>query len=329
MITNNKTIQTQNWHRQILSALCLSVFMLAGLSATQAQSGNLPILFYSQREGRLKNFGMNADGSNQTRIGEADARGFFARYSPDGQKIVFVRGDADATSPSGFRGQIFVMNADGTNTVNISNDPTHQPNAPAWSPDGRIVFIRFENDYSGGDLWIMNGDGSNQHLVYHSPGIYGAWYPSVSPDGTKIAFSDSDASGDYDLYVINTDGSNLRQLTDNTALDEGVDWSPDGTKIIFDRARAGAFVSSPAHQGTGGNGDIYIMNADGSNQTRLTKHGNQDFYPIFSPDGSKIVFSRWHGWQGPNIDVYVMNADGSNIIRLTHEPLWNVASDWR
>ncbi len=63
------------------------------------------------------------------------------------------------------------------------------------------------------------------------------------------------------------------------------------------------------------------MNNDGTNQTRLTKHGNADFYPIWSPDNSQIVFSRG----SRNADVYKMNADGSNSVRLTHEPGFDIA----
>ncbi len=87
----------------------LSAFLLAGLPAAKAQSGKLPILFFSEREGIAghgfafpKIYGMSTDGSNQTRIGDANV-GFFACYSPDGSQIVFG-GNVDASnSPIGFR----------------------------------------------------------------------------------------------------------------------------------------------------------------------------------------------------------------------------------
>ncbi len=333
MNTSYKSNIVTKWLGNYLSAVCLAAFLLVGLPfGANANGGNLPILFYSERDGvvvgRLRFFqiyGMNADGSSPTRLGDAVAGGFFARYTPDASKIVFV-----TTTPfqvpfdMGARQQIFVMNADGTNLINLSNDATHHHNAPAVSPDGsKIAFTRSSLDFSGGDLWIMNADGSNQQLVYSSPGF--EWYPSFSPDGQKIAFA-SDNDGDLEVYVVNADGSNLQQLTDNTVEDYGVDWSPDGTRIAFTRERAfGAGSGSEA-----GNGDIYVMAADGTNQTRLTRHGNFDFYPIFSPDGTKIVFSRGGGYslQQRNIDVYVMNANGSDVVRLTYDPGADVASDW-
>ncbi|MEJ7701198.1 MAG: hypothetical protein WKF71_16350 [Pyrinomonadaceae bacterium] len=95
MNTNYKSNIAAGWHRQILTAVCLAAFLLAGLPAANAQSGNLPILFFSEREGIAghgfafpKIYGMNTDGSNQTRIGDASV-GFFARYSPDGTNKSF------------------------------------------------------------------------------------------------------------------------------------------------------------------------------------------------------------------------------------------------
>jgi|SRR5215207_7168935 len=64
-----------------------------------------------------------------------------------------------------------------------------------------------------------------------------------------------------------------------------------------------------------GNGEIYVMDPDGSNQTRLTNNSVTDAFPSFSPDGSRIAF-RSDG--DGNSEIFVMNADGSNLIRLTH-----------
>lgn len=79
-------------------------------------------------------------------------------------------------------------------------------------------------------------------------------------------------------------------------------YSPDGSKITFTSIRDG-------HQ------EVYIMNANGSNQTRLTNNPEGNLFSAFSPDGTKIVFIS--GRDG-NPEVYVMNADGSNQTRLTN-----------
>src|SRR4051812_12414888 len=102
---------------------------------------------------------------------------------PAGARIAFV---SDRTEPD-----IFVMNDDGSNPVDISNNPAPAL-APAWSPDAtRIVFQRgFGGD---ADLWLMDADGRNQHPLVSSPGADLA--PTWSPDGRRIAFV-SDRSGD-------------------------------------------------------------------------------------------------------------------------------------
>ncbi len=95
-----------------------------------------------------------------------------------------------------------------------------------------------------------------------------------------------------DVYIMNADGSEATQLTDNPALDDEADLSPDGEKVVFSSAREGAT-------------SIYVMNADGGDLVRLTR-GSGDVSPRWSPDGERIAFS-----QAGNLAV--MNADGSGI----------------
>ncbi len=110
-----------------------------------------------------------------------------------------------------------------------------------------------------------------------------------------------------EIYLMEPDGSGVRALTDAGA--EGMvaaepAWSPDGTRMAFVR-------STPEHLGAyAGDGDIYVMNADGSGLTQLTE-GLQAAAPAWSPDGSRIVFARDQG-----TSLVVMNADGSSAQEL-------------
>jgi TolB protein len=107
----------------------------------------------------------------------------------------------------------------------------------------------------------MNDDGSNQVQLTSTTD---SLYPDISPDGTKIVFAKIDDSpgsdNQYDIWVVNTDGSGLTQLTNGTEQDMYPVWSPDGTKIAFSRSDR-TFGWPPP--------DIYVMNADGSNPSRL------------------------------------------------------------
>lgn len=79
-------------------------------------------------------------------------------------------------------------------------------------------------------------------------------------------------------------------------------WSPDGTKLVFD-------------SNVDGNPEIYVMNADGSGRTRLTNNPAFDGYPSWSPDGSKIAFTSERVGGG---HIYVMDADGNNVVAITN-----------
>ena len=89
--------------------------------------------------------------------------------------------------------------------------------------------------------------------------------------------------------------------------DDGMpDYSPDGTRIVF--------TSNRDQQG-----EIYVMNADGSGQKRLTRRPGDDWSPSFSPDGTRIAFTQLPG------TIWVMNADGTRLRKLTA----GVDADWR
>src|SRR5215212_1069216 len=158
-------------------------------------------------------------------------------------------------------GEIFTMNADGSDQHNISNDPGFDY-APSWSPDGtKIAFTR------GGEIYVMNADGSDQQRLTNNAADDGD--PNWSPDGTKIAYSSS-GHGGFEIYVMNADGSNPQRLTNNPYLDMYPNWSPDGTKIAFETDR-----DEPNH-----NREIYVMNADGSDQHNISNNvATADMHP--------------------------------------------------
>src|SRR5215208_2915510 len=225
-----------------------------------------------------------------------------------------VNGKIAFTRYLGNNSEIYVMNADGSNQTNLTNNLAVDGDA-AISPDGKkIAFRRTEPD-GDREIYVMNANGSNQSNLTNNSVV--DFEPTFSPDGKKIAFmSQRDfLSGGYDIYVMNSDGSNTIRLTTNPAWDREPTFSPDGKKIAFTSWR----------DGNAGNDEIYVMNADGSNQTRLTNNSVVDSEPTFSPDGKKIAFMRS---QGGYSDVYVMNSGGSNPVNLTNNPVYDSSPDW-
>ncbi|MGB4758902.1 MAG: hypothetical protein WBP26_02495 [Candidatus Saccharimonadales bacterium] len=201
--------------------------------------------------------------------------------------------------------EIYAANPDGSNPVRLSLTPG-QDRAPVWSPDGtKIAFFAMERNTNLADIYIMNADGSNQVRV--SPGGVSQFAPSFSPDGGKLAYY-STVSGNTDIYTVHVDGTNVQRLTTVAQGDFWPTWSPDGTKLAFYSLRDGAT-----------NSEIYIMNADGSGQTRLTNTvaGVHDQYPDFSPDGTKLVFAS--NREG-DYQLYTMDSNGTNVQALPALP---------
>ena len=135
------------------------------------------------------------------------------RGHPTASEIAFVTSTNDGT-------QIFVMNADGSDMKQLTDDSMGN-RQPEWSPDGsRILFSRSQGTFE------MNPDGSDIHSLFSG---CCATTPTRSPDGTRFAFISSST-----LFVMDADGSNLSTLTDG--VDGNVDdlaWSPDGESIVF------------------------------------------------------------------------------------------------
>ena len=118
---------------------------------------------------------------------------------------------------------------------------------------------------------------------------------------------------------MNIDGSGVTRLTNVPAEEQAPNWSPDGKKIVFESSRDGNF-------------ELYTMNADGSDQTRLTVNPTTDGGPArYSPDGKKIAFARSAAAEGAdfyNFDIYTMNADGSDVRQLTTDKEYDASPVW-
>jgi Tol biopolymer transport system component len=266
-----------------------------------------------------------------------------AAFPGQNGKIAFERWEEDGCEDGfcDYQAEIYTMNPDGSNQVNVSNDPSWSDKKPVWSPDGaKIAFVKGPKESHRENIelniYTMNADGSGlTNLSTSRPQTWRWALPTWSPDGTKIAFYCApDESASPDICLMNADGSNQTNLTrympipdenqvDIQAADESHPaWSPDGTKIAFQRSWYDYDSEKPKW-------DIFVMNADGSHALRLTTLGHAG-QPEWSPDGTKIAFQRsWYDSGTHKSNIFVMNADGSNQTRLTdgmgteHRPAWS------
>lgn len=209
--------------------------------------------------------------------------------------------------------EIFVMNANGSGLLNISNNAADDYE-PVWSPDGSKLVFTSRRD-GNLNIYVMNADGSGVQRL--TDDIADDTNPDWSPDGTRIVFN-SERLGEgqlfpnADIYIMNADGSNQTNLTSSEVYEWRPAWSPDGRQI--------AFESAPNE-----NHDIYVMNVDGSGKTQLTNDPGFDEYPAWSPDGSRLLFQTDRNGK---YEVYVMNANGTNQVNLTNDPDHDMHPVW-
>jgi TolB protein len=199
------------------------------------------------------------------------------RWSPDGMRIAFVQnvGNYDL----GWDTRIDVMNADGSNVVQLTGDALSSE--PSWSPDGKqLMFTHF--DATGSELWSMNiGDASTTRLVVHD-GHAGEW----SPDGNRIAFlrgaldySQSNApTAIYQIYTMNADSTGITPITNALTSYTAPRWSPDGNQIATSTCDATGCLA-------------YTIHPDGSGVVAFGVQPGQNYEPSWSPDGTWIVLT--------------------------------------
>lgn len=270
----------------------------AGVSQCLAAAAMLPatprFAFASERDGNFEVYTMNANGTGLRRLtfdSAADDSPFLSR---DGTLVVFE------SDRNGGRDKIFTMRSDGTDVRQITSGEFIYFD-PELSGDNNWIGYT-HNTNSTTELYVVRVDGTGATNVSNAPDT-SEIYATLSPDGGRVAYAQHNQAGTVaDIYVRTVATGALQQLTTHPAVDTAPSFSPDGRRIAFTSARDG-------------NNEIYVMNADGTGQTRLTNDPAEDNQAVFVGDRIAFVSLR-----AGNPEIFLMNADGTGQTNITCNP---------
>ena len=227
--------------------------------------------------------------------GKRSGEGYF---SPDGKRMIF-QSEREAGNPFY---QMYVLDLEGGETTRVSPGTGKTSCGFFQAGTGRVLFASTHEDAEA----VAK---QKAELEFRA-------------SGKQRRYSwDYDAA--MDIFSANADGTGLVNLTKSPGYDAEGAFSPDGKKIVFCSLR-GAFPLANLSAENRARyekdpawfGDIFIMDADGSNVRRLTNAPGYDGGPFFSPDGERILWRRFDA-SGMNADIFTMKLDGSDVRRLT------------
>ena len=320
----------------VMLAMILVVVVAGAKPADAAFPGKNGKIAFSKdsfRQGSSGIFTMNPDGSGLDRLGP----GYDPFWSADGARVVFQKFSGDGEEE--FNADIWVMNADGTGAEQVTSGRAWDFSPSFFPSENKIAFVR-ESPKNGVDIFTkVIGSTERPTKLTNDPGFYEesvAVSPEISPDEVKIAYSRYNRSSE--IFVMNADGSNPQNITTTGRVDEfGPDWSPDGTKIAFTSYRFNFVMMGDAEEGKAFEPatieseaaasdhaveeekvEVSVMNADGTDRKDLTSSPAYDTYPAFSPNGTRIAFTRMtFSRRSEESDIFVMQADGSRVRQVT------------
>ena len=317
------------------------------------------IAFHSGRDGGDEVFVMDVDGSDLRQLTRNEWDDRSPVWSPDGTRIAFIRSGvgifvmdaegSDVLRIPGGKGwdtgptwssdseniaflrrnvqngewDIFVAAPDGSHLRQLTHGGGWSVD-PVWSPDGkRIAFTRHDGWSGDREIYAMNSDGTNQKQLTDNDSEDET--PVWSPDSSRIAFVRDGGWSGANLWVMNADGDNQQRITDlNRFVINSLAWSTDSIQLVYSSGSGPSGLEGYYADGRTAD-NIFVVNADGSNQEQLTVDNQFEpgDTPVFSPDGDRIAFNN-------NGYLYVMNANGSNQQRIATigdwqgvDPVWS------
>jgi Tol biopolymer transport system component len=256
----------------------------SGFPAVSPDGGTVAVSERTPSGDRMALVMWDADGASPQRVYADDVTVMGLEWSPDGQRLAFGAGGFFGRRTSQ-PAQIMTIGPDGSDPKAVTMGPGNA-GFPSWSPDGTEIVYRFWTDNEAGEglriVDVLTGKSRVLTTEYDT-------LPVWSPKGDQIIFTryasdDRFNYDEFDIYTIRPDGSGIKRLTDSEGNDAHSAWSPDGNFILWSSSRFGYKDESPlVINQPQPYAELFIMNADGSNQQPLTDNQYEEGTPAWRP----------------------------------------------
>jgi Tol biopolymer transport system component len=228
------------------------------------------VAFDSDRTGNVELYVMNRRGGQLRQVTHNGQFDGDPSFSPGGTRLVF-----EHRPNTGCCSNIYTIRLDGTGRKKLTHFQVETfASEPEYSPGGRwIAFAMFPPGKERSAIFVMRADGTDRHRVTRQR--IDAGHPSWAPDGSLIIFNNKHTQPVGDIYTIHPDGTGLHRLTfvqGHNQADFRPDYSPDGTKIVFNH------ITQPD-----GNVEVWVMQADGSEKHLISDPSITSLAPRWGP----------------------------------------------
>jgi Tol biopolymer transport system component len=265
------------------------------------------IVFSSTRSGYSNIYRIRPDGSGLARLTTAEANDSKPVWSPDGQWIAFQSDRAGKMD-------VWIMAADGTQQVNLTERSAANNESPAWTAGGNQIVFSSDRDGTFA-LYVMARNGKSIKRVTPDS-TDRKILPAVSPVRGLVAYTVENSTGPgWNISLISLNRGQPVQISPEFGC--RAKWSPDGQSLCY------------VSENPTGQSDIYIFPVKEKSQMRITHSNQYDYDPEFSPNGNQIVFSRGQNDRKTEWDLWIIDLDTGHERRVTTDGMNNRFPSWR